>query len=106
MNNKKIAALVASAALTIFAAGCGTDNSNNANNSNATSNANNANGANRNGVVETTPMPANANNKTVDSKTGVVQNDNGNANTAGVRTMDNKNAANGNANKGANANHP
>ena len=71
--------------------GCGTtDNANK-----TTTNANNSNAAapQRDGVVETNAnIPQNANSRTVPSNTAVVTNDNGNANTAGVRSVNsNKN---------------
>ena len=84
---------VVAAALT----GCAT-----ADNANHTTNANNSNAASpqREGVVETNAnIPANANSRNVPSNTGVVTNDNGNANTAGVRSI---NSNNRNANKNHN----
>jgi len=65
-------------------------------------NANNRNAATprREGVVETNAnIPANANRKSVPANTGVLTNDNGNANTDGVKTM---NSNNHNANKNQN----
>jgi hypothetical protein len=89
---------VVAAALT----GCAT-----ADNANHTTNANNSNAAaspQREGVVETNAnIPQNANSKTVPSNTGVLTNDNGNANTAGVRDI-NSNNRNVNANANANKN--
>src|SRR5687768_5273452 len=81
-------------------------------NANAGANSNNANAAGspaREGVVETNAnIPANANRSSVPANTGVLTNDNGNENTAGVRSVNgNANAnrnANGNANRNANGN--
>ncbi|HKO99058.1 MAG TPA: hypothetical protein VJU86_18810 [Pyrinomonadaceae bacterium] len=81
---------VVGAALT----GCSTTD-----NTNRTTNANSSNAASpqRDGVVETNAnIPQNANSRNVPSNTGVVTNDNGNANTAGVKPI------NGNANKNNN----
>lgn len=66
--------------------GCATtDNTNNRSN-------NNANGAQRDGVVDTNAnIPANANSKSVPSNTGVLTNDNGNANTDGVKSINSNN---------------
>ena len=77
-------------ALTSFAAACGNDESTNTSNSNAT----------RNGVIETNAnINKNLNGNTAPSNVGVLQNDNHNANTAGVSSMNgNKNANNKNAN--------
>jgi len=70
-------------------AGCGADNTN-AGNSNAT----------RNGVVETNSnMSPRTNANSVPANTAVVTNNNGNDNTAGVKTM-NTNTHPGNANTG------
>lgn len=88
--------LVVAAAFT----GCAT-----ADNANHTTNVNNGNAASpqREGVVETNAnIPQNANSKTVPSNTGVLTNDNGNANTAGVRPI---NSNNRNANSNKNNNH-
>lgn len=84
---------VMAAALT----GCATaDNANNRSNTNNT----NAVPAQREGVVETNAnIPANANSRNVPSNTGVVTNDNGNQNTAGVKSI---NSNNRNANKNRN----
>ena len=80
------------------------------------SNVNNATGntgsPNRNGVVETNAnVPANLNGNTVSSNTAVLTNDNGNANTSGVRPTNtnantNTNAHNtNNVNRNQNTNH-
>jgi len=89
---------VVAAALT----GCSTtDNANHTTNSNSA--ASPAASPQRDGVVETNAnIPQNANSKTVPSNTGVVTNDNGNANTAGVRPI---NSNNRNANGNKNNNH-
>jgi hypothetical protein len=73
--------------------GCATtDNTNNRSNSNA-------NGVQREGVVDTNAnIPANANSRSVPSNTGVLTNDNGNANTDGVKSI-NSNKANSNRHK-------
>jgi len=84
---------VVAAALT----GCATTD-----NANHTTNANNSNAASpqREGVVETNAnIPQNANSKTVPSNTAVVTNDNGNANTAGVREINRNGNANNNNNR-------
>jgi ABC-type uncharacterized transport system auxiliary subunit len=86
---------VVAAALT----GCATND-----NANNTSNANNSNAASpqRQGAVETNAnIPANAISRSVPSNTGVLTNDNGNANTAGVRSI-NSNNRNANSNKNKN----
>ena len=81
---------VAAAALT----GCSATH-----NANNTSNVNNAN--QREGVVDTDAnIPRNANASSVPANTGVVTNDNGNANTSGVRSINSNNRnANGNNNR-------
>jgi hypothetical protein len=69
-----------------------------------TDNANNSNAASpqREGVVETNAnIPENANSRNVPSNTGVVTNDNGNANTSGIRPI---NSNNSNANRNRNNN--
>ena len=80
--------LAVAAALT----GCATtDNANKANTNNSTTSAGNPP---RDGAVDTNVnMPANTNSRTVSSNTGVVTNDNGNANTDGIKSV------NHNANK-------
>ena len=72
--------LAVAAALT----GCATtDNANKANNSNTS-----AGNPPRDGVVDTNVnMPANTNSRTVSSNTGVVTNDNGNANTDSIKSV-------------------
>jgi len=87
---KQLVALVAGTALTIFAAGCGGDTGN--------SNASNTTGP----VTTNTNMPANMNGKTANANQAVVTNNNGNANTAGVKTTNTatKDKATGNANHG------
>jgi hypothetical protein len=73
-------------------AGCGADNAN-------TGNAGNGN-ATRNGVVETNAnIRPNASGNTVPSNTAVVTNNNGNENTAGVKTTNSSNTHSGNSNK-------
>ena len=88
-NSALALVFVVGAALT----GCATSD-----NANRTTNANaNANVAapQREGVVETNAnIPQNANSRNVPSNTGVVTNDNGNANTAGVKPIN----SNGNKN--------
>jgi hypothetical protein len=98
---KKLAALVASIGLAVFAAGCG-DNSGNANNGNAnTGNRANANNSNSTtGPITTnTNMPSNMNGKTAPSNTAVVTNNNGNANTMGVQTTNTAGGKKGDAKK-------
>lgn len=76
--------------------GCGAHD-----NTNTAVNSNNSNAVNapRQGAVETNAnIPANANRSSVPSNTGVVTNDNGNENTAGVRSV------NGNSNRNSNSN--
>lgn len=75
--------------------GCSTTDNANKTNANA-----NAPAAQREGIVETNAnIPQNANSRNVPSNTAVVTNDNGNANTAGVRST------NSNANSNKNNNH-
>jgi len=81
--------VVAGAALT----GCSTTD--NANRTNA-----NAAAPQRDGVVETNAnIPQNSNSRNVPSNTGVVTNDNGNANTAGVRPINSNANSNRNNNR-------
>lgn len=80
--------LAVAAALT----GCATTD--NANSRANTNNTNNPGNPPREGLVETNAnIPANTNSRTVSSNTGVVTNDNGNANTDGIKSV------NHNANK-------
>jgi len=85
---------VVAAALT----GCSTtDNANTATNANHT-NATTVASPQRDGVVDVNAnIPANANRRSVSSNTGVVTNNNGNENTAGVKTVNSN--ANGTRNR-------
>jgi hypothetical protein len=100
---RRIATLLTTLALGGALAACGSDtNTNNANTTRANTNAaaSNANGAGRDGVIETNAnIPANMNARTAPANTAVVMNDNGNKNTAGIRSI------NANTNHNANANH-
>jgi hypothetical protein len=104
---RRIATLLATLALGGALAACGSDtNTNNANTtrSNANAASTNANGAGRNGVIETNAnLPANMNGRTAPPSTAVVTNDNGNKNTAGIRSI-NANTNHNGATKG-NSNH-
>jgi hypothetical protein len=97
-NHALALVFVVAAALT----GCSTADNTNNSNANSSSAATPAASPQRQGVIETNAnIPQNANSKTVPSNTGVVTNDNGNANTAGVRPINSNNRnrnANGNKN--------
>jgi hypothetical protein len=78
-------------ALAGLSAACGGDTASNSGGGNAT----------RNGVVETNAnVPPNMNNKTAPSNVGVLQNNNGNQNTAGVSTTNNTGGGHSNSNGG------
>lgn len=80
-------------ALAVFSAACGSDNTNSgAGNGNAT----------RNGVIETNAnINPKANGNSVPSNTAVLTGDNGNANTAGIRSTNTGNTHSGNMNSNA-----
>jgi len=86
-------------ALAAALTGCSTaDNANTATNANNT-NASTAASPQRDGVVDVNAnIPGNANRQSVSSNTGVLTNNNGNENTAGVKSV-NSNKANGNRNR-------
>jgi len=94
---RRILAVLCLSAVAGLGAGCSsTDNSN----------AGGSNNATRNGIVESNSnMSPRTNGNSVPSNTAVVTNDNGNDNTAGVKsTNNNANSGHSNANKG-NSNH-
>ena len=90
---RRASALLLALALAGLSAACGGDN--------ATNNSGGASNATRNGVIETNAnVPPNMNNKTAPSNTGVLQNNNGNQNTAGVSTTNNTGGGHTNSNGG------
>jgi len=87
---RRTLALLSLLALASFGAGCSSDNANSG-----------SNNATRNGVVETNAnMSPRTNGNSVPSNTAVVTNNNGNDNTAGVKTTNSNMTGNGNMKNG------
>lgn len=92
---RRIATMATALALGGVLAACGGDdnantrsNATNANTARANANAGSMNGVAREGLIDTNVnMPTNLNPGSVPSNTGVVVNNNGNANTRGVSPM-------------------
>jgi len=95
---RRTLALLCLLALASLGFGCGSDNANSGNTGGANNNAT------RNGIVETNSnMSPRTNGNSVPSNTAVVTNNNGNDNTAGVKST-NGNNGNGNMKNGNMAN--
>ena len=84
---RRTAALSAALALGGLLSACGGDSNGNSNTSNANAARSNASGVSRNGVIDSTNVPANLKPNSVPSNTGVLLNNNGNDNTSGVRPI-------------------
>jgi hypothetical protein len=95
---RRTSAILATLALasTLTACDAGT-NSNNAS-------TENGNAQGRDGIVDNANLPKNANSRTVTPGTAVLTNDNGNKNTAGVRSINSNNGNHSGSNMNGNHN--
>jgi ABC-type uncharacterized transport system auxiliary subunit len=102
---RRTSTLFAALALAATMAACGGEsnaNNANANNANSRSSTDNGNAQGREGIIDTNAnVPANANGRTADPGTAVIQNNNSNKNTSGVSTVND----NGNSNRRGNGNN-